>query len=222
LKIGMSRRLFALLLVVGSTSSALAERIAVPPAAHFAQPPAGGVVAPSVTLDRATVRARLAQIRAANLARFRAYQRAGVFPSNTYDESKLNVWRDRDGHLCAAATIIDASGEHELVARVAEQSNFIRLADVTSGPLMDWILVSGFTQDEIVAIQEPFARVRVEPPTPQVAIDARKRRAEDARLAKRYADVTRELVDNEQRSLDRATDRLMKNLPLASRLISAS
>ena len=79
----------------------------------------------------------------ANLARFRAYQRKGELPSNTYAAGQLNVWRDEAGHLCAAATIINASGAVALVEQVAEESNFIRLADVTSGPLMDWILTSG-------------------------------------------------------------------------------
>ena len=60
---------------------------------------------------------------------------------------------------CAAATIIKMSGQDALVNRVAEQNNFVRLADVEQGPLMDWILTSGFTQDEIAAIQEPFMPV---------------------------------------------------------------
>ena len=41
------------------------------------------------------------------------------------------------------------SGEHALVGKVARESNFIRLGDVKSGPLMDWMLMSGLTQEEI-------------------------------------------------------------------------
>ena len=112
------------------------------------------------------------------------------------------MWRDQDGHLCAAATIIRMSGTTELVDKVAEQNNFIRLADVKQGPLMDWILTSGLTQDEIVAIQEPFMPVTEQPqlaPAKPVAVDARMRAAETARLRAIYTQVEREIVKNEKR-----------------------
>lgn len=86
-------------------------------------------------IDRVALRAALARARATNVAAFRAYARRGVFPSNVYKPGALNVWRDEHGHLCAAATIIDQSGQHELVQRVAKDNDFIRLADVTDGPL---------------------------------------------------------------------------------------
>lgn len=166
-------------------------------------------------LDRATVRAKLALARTANLARFRAYQQSGVFPSNTFDARKLNVWMDAEGHLCAAATIINASGQSALVQQVAEQTNFIRLADVKQGPLMDWILTSGLTQDEIAAIQEPFMPVMGEDP----GVDPGLRAAETMRLLKKYKTVTAMIVKNQKTSLDRATERLMKHPELAWRLL---
>jgi hypothetical protein len=185
---------------------------------HFAQPPDALPMRPQHVLDRASVRAALEQARALNLARFRAYQNRGVFPSNNFSDDKLNVWRDADGHLCAAATIINASGQHDLVSRVADQNNFIRLADVTQGPLMDWILTSGLTQDEIAAIQEPFMPVgrRRQPIEPDL------RTAENQRLRAKYTAVTRMLVANEKKSLDAATDRLMKRPQLAWRLVESS
>jgi len=161
-----------------------------------------------IVLDRAAIRAQLAAARAANLAAFRAYVKAGTFPSNTYKPGELNVWRDRDGHLCAAATIIAKSGATDLVAQTARQNNFIRLADVNDGPLMTWILHSGFTQEELVAIQKPFSPVTVRPSVTQpVAVDPSLRAAETARLLAKYAEVDKQLVANEQHSLDVATDR---------------
>jgi hypothetical protein len=221
-------------LVTSFASSAFAGM-----APHFARPPSADQAAPvdrdppaepapdmrimPRALDRATVRDALARARTTNLTAFRAYQKAGVFPSNTFAGGKLNVWRDRDGHLCAAATIIEMSGQVELVGRVAEQSNFIRLADVRQGPLMDWILTSGFTQDEIAAIQEPFMPVADRPvpvsrPDP-VLVDARMRARENARLRAKYILVERDLVKHERASLDLATDRLMKQPALAARLV---
>ena len=175
-------------------------------------------------LDRAAVRAALAKARATNLAAFRAYQVKGVFPSNTFKGRKLNVWLDKDGNLCAAATIIKMAGQDDLVTKVAEQNNFIRLGDVKQGPLMDWILTSGLTQDEIAAIQEPFMPVMREPrpePTAPILVDAKLRKAEDARLAAKYKTVTKQIVKSQDKSLDKATDRLMKNRELAWQLIDA-
>jgi hypothetical protein len=181
-------------------------------------------VAPRRTLDRATVRAALVQARSRNLSAFRDYQKAGVFPSNTFKGKKLNVWLDADGHFCAAATIIKASGQDDLVNQVAEQNNFIRLADVKQGPLMDWILTSGFTQDEIAAIQEPFMPVMRPQPEPvaPILVDNKLRKAEDARLLAKYKQVDKALVKNASKSLDKATDRLMKNPTLAWQLIAST
>jgi hypothetical protein len=223
---GMSRFLLTCSLLTALSSVALAEaRFAQPPPAaaeaDVAEPPAG--FAPRA-LDRAALRAALIQARATNLAAFRTYQRKGVFPSNTYKGQKLNVWLDEFGHFCAAATIIKMSGQDELVNRVAEQNNFIRLADVRQGPVMDWILTSGFTQEEIAAIQEPFMPVTRKPvlePSEPTLVDARLRRFEDARLRARYRTVDRMLVKNESRSIDVAVDRLMKHQNLAWQLVAS-
>ena len=228
----MSRFALASALVLSLFSSvALADVAYVPrgEAPHFAQAPQDmpdpGIVAPERTLDRDTVRAALVRQRAANLASFRAYQKAGVFPSNTFQDRKLNVWRDDAGHLCAAATIINLSGQTALVNRVAEQSNFIKLGDVTSGPLMDWILTSGFTQAEIAMIQEPYMPVRIPGDDkrlePARAIDARRRAAETTRLAKLYKEIDAKLVAEAKASLELAVTRLMKKPVLAWQLVDA-
>lgn len=216
----MSRIAIALSLVTALSSFAVAEKMSpgrMDPgyATRLDEEP--------VVVDRAQARAALAKVRAENLATFRAYAKAGVFPSNVYQGKLLNVWRDQDGHLCAAATIIWKSGQHDLVDRVADQNNFIKLADIKQGPLMDWILTSGFTQEELVAIQKPFNPVTRNPePAPQnaVAVDASMRATETARLAKLYKQVDKDLADNEQKSLDLAVDRLMKHPELGIKLVN--
>ena len=170
---------------------------------------------PVTSVSRDAVRTKLAAQRAANIARFHAYRTAGVYPSNIYTPGALNVWRDDDGHLCAAATIIDASGAHDLVQETSVANNFIRLADVTEGPLMDWIITSGLTQAELVTIQRPFMGV-ADPGSPQRPIvDARKKLAETARLAAKYKAIEAAIAKATKASLDRATDRLMANPVLA-------
>ncbi|MBA3454064.1 MAG: hypothetical protein H0T42_13300 [Deltaproteobacteria bacterium] len=227
----MSRFLIACSLVAALSSTAMARSVAVP--APFAQPPAADVympdrfAAPARIVDRATVRAKLLEQRATNLANFRAYVQRGVFPNNTYRKGKLNVWIDAAGNLCAAATMLNDSGLGDLVTRVGEQNNFIRLRDVSQGPLMDWMLMSGLTQAEIVAIQEPGSMVgivrsrqSVEPMPSPILVDADLRGAEDVRLARRYKQVDAMIMKNQKRSLDAATDRLMKNPELAWKLIN--
>ena len=207
----MSRLALAFTLLATLTSVASADRIAEPVQA------ARMMIAPPV-LDRDALRAKLIANRTKNLAAFRAYQTAGVFPSNVYTQSSLNVWRDDDGHFCAAATIIRTSGNVALVDQVAEQNNFIRLADVTQGPVMDWILTSGFTQAELVLIQRPFRPVT----KPDLAkIDPKLRTAETARLAKLYQRIDATLVRNRKRSIELALDRLMQH-PAAARALLAS
>ncbi len=231
----MSRLALAFSFVTALTSIAVA-------APGFAQPPPGharvsmpvsadAVTATTVTessmrrmpVIREDIRVMLIQNRAANLARFRTYMRTGSFPSNVYTSGAANVWRDQDGKFCAAATIIRLSGHTALVDQVAEDNNFIRLADVTSGPLMDWILMSGLTQAELALIQRPFMPVTERPALEQpttVAIDASMRAKETARLAKLYKQIEATLVKNQRKSLDAAVDRLMKDQRLASRLLA--
>jgi hypothetical protein len=215
----MSRLLLVGSLVAALTSSAFARSFAQPPPASGA--PRVAQIEKSV-VSRAAVRAKLATQRAANLQRFRDYQAKGSFPSNTYLNQRLNVWIDADGKLCAAATIIDASGMSDLVMQTAQDNNFIRLGDVRDGALMSWILTSGLTQDEIAAIQEPFDPVQDMPTEPEpmpitVAVPARA--AEDKRLAAKYKQVEQQIVKSQKASLDLATDRLMANPDLAAKFV---
>jgi hypothetical protein len=176
-------------------------------------------------VDRAAVRAKLLENRRANIARFHAYRIAGVYPSNVFTSSLANVWRDQQGHYCAAATIIRASGAVALVEQIAEDNNFFRIADVTQGPVMDWILTSGLTQAELVMIQKPFrpvtARPELDPPT-TVAISPTLRAAETRRLAKLYRDIEQRLVKKQRANLELAVDQLMKQPLLAQQLLGSS
>ncbi len=159
----------------------------------------------------AAVRAALVARRAHNLAAFRAYWKAGVYPHNTFRVGPLNVWRDNDGHLCAAATMIYKDGKHALVMKTAETDNNIRLLDVTKGPLLDWMLTSGFTIEEIDRIQAPMVEPDLDNPT--------NRATEDAILRAGYEATDKWLVEHAKASLDVAVARAMKNPELARRLV---
>jgi hypothetical protein len=206
----MSRLAFKLsfALVVASTSLASAHAVVYEPP-HTLD--AEMRIAPR-PLDRARVRAKLLENRRLNIARFHAYRVAGIYPSNVFTDSLTNVWRDQQGHFCAAATIIRKSGSIDLVERIAEDDNFFRIADVEQGPVMDWILTSGLTQEELVMIQKPFRPVGVG------KIDPKRRAAETARLAVLYRDIESKLVKKQKANLEVAVDRLMAHPALPRQL----
>lgn len=234
----MFRRLAALALA--ATLSTLATSTSTADARGFARPPEAGAPAgePAGLLlppDRApriapAVRARLKRVlasrRTKNIAAFRAYATRGVYPHNFVRDGALNVWIDEEGHMCAAATMIFRSGARSLVQRIGREDNYIHLADVSTGPVMDWILTSGLTQDEVATIQEPFMRVPEPQPMPEpqpiVVAPVRMpspRVAEDQRLKARYREVLALLASQQASSLDAAIDRLATRPDLIAGLL---
>lgn len=239
----MSRTLSALLVLTSLSSTAFARRLPAPPAKPM--PPTVAPMPPNIddkvtAPTRAQVRAALAKVRAQNLAFFRAYYKAGIYPNNTYSKETLNVWRDEAGHFCAAATIMVRSGNQDLAIKLAEDDNFIKLADVRHGEVKDWITMSGFTQAELVMIQKPFRPVTTRPempdnsianpsagdtiamPQPVPVVDKRLRKQETARLLALYKQVDAKLVAQQKKSLDAATNALLATPALAWQLVIAT
>ena len=199
-------------------AACLVLALAAPASAEFASAP-HQIKMQEPLPSRAAVRAALAKRREHNLASFRAYAKAGVYPHNYVRPGPLQTWLDQDGHLCAAATMIDKDGQHELVVKVGKTENHIRLLDVTEGPLMDWMLTSGFTIEEIDRIQEPGFNERMWQEQEQRRLAFAR---EDARLRKVYAETDAYLVKHASDDLDIATDRLMEQPDLARALVANS
>lgn len=217
----MFRRLATLALSLSLATSAFTATHA--DARAFAQAPiAAEREAPRISAAaRAKLRKVLAARRAKNVAAFRAYANRGVYPHNFTISGPLNVWIDQEGHMCAAATMIFKSGAKALVRQTGRTNNFVRLADVREGALMDWILTSGLTQSEVALIQEPFmGRPEPEPGEPVMG-SAEWRTAEDARLKGRYAQILATLATDPSASIDAAIDTLAARPDLVARLIKA-
>ncbi len=220
----IARRLvsFALAATLFAPAVAGARSWATPPPSEAPPPVTELEMAPEPVAmpSRAAVRTALAANRTANLARFHAYREGGVYPHNVValgrfadgPRASANIWLDGDGHFCAAATMIRGSGAVALVDRVAVDDNFVHLADVTAGPLLDWMLTSGLTQEEVALIQEPFMEV-----DRQAEV-----LAEDRRLAARYVVVERQVKRQARASLTVATDRLMAYPALAAALVAGT
>lgn len=187
-------------------------------------PPDGRYMRPPVIVSKANVRAALEEARANSLAAFQTYLSNEIYPSNTYTKGALNVWRDEAGHYCAAATIIRISGRLDISEGVASTDNNLRLINVKDGVLMDWILTSGLTQQEIDRIQRPFIGVQPDRPRRPVVgnVDQTKKAAETARLAKTYRVTYAALVRSNKASLEVAVNRLMAQPQLAREFIDGS
>ncbi|MBA3465764.1 MAG: hypothetical protein H0T46_37890 [Deltaproteobacteria bacterium] len=80
------------------------------------------------------------------------YREAGVFPTDAAGMPN-SVFIDAKGIRCPMAELLHKAGRDDLVAAVAKEANTVRLADVHSGPLHDWMLGSGLTQQEIALVQ---------------------------------------------------------------------
>jgi hypothetical protein len=172
-------------------------------------------------LDRAQLREELAAQRKINLERFHAYRVARVYPHNLYEEGKKNVWKDPDDHLCAVATMMEKAGQHDLVERTAKDQNFVRIADLASGPLVDWVLVSGLTQEEAVMIQQPsqadIEQMEAAERREQRRL-ARKLRREDNRLEANY--IATELALKQRVMVDASLDLAVARVAARPDLVS--
>src|SRR4051812_34909403 len=104
-----------------------------------------------VPQDGATV-AELAQHRAQLIGWLHEYREAGVFPVDATG-MPMSAFKDAAGVRCPMAELLHKSGRDDLVDAVAKEANTVRLEDVHTGPLHDWMLGSGLTEEEISMVQ---------------------------------------------------------------------
>jgi hypothetical protein len=162
-------------------------------------------------LDRAAVRAKLAARRDEVMKRFLAYREARVYPINTLPGGGFrHVWLDDSGNLCAAATLVSDDWGRDAAIRAGAANVEIKIADVKTGPLADWVLTTGLTHAELVAIQVPGFNERWNERQGEAA-----RQLEVNRLYGIYIDVERQMRSLWDENLDLATDALMRHPELA-------
>jgi hypothetical protein len=201
------------------TAGACAPNVAhvAPVAPHAVQAPQAPQVAPvaQAKLDRAALRAKLAARRDHTMQNFLAYREARVYPINRLPGGGFrHVWIDGDGNLCAAATLVSKDWGRDAAVRAARANVEIRIADAKQGPLADWVLTSGFTHAELVAIQAPgfTGGMQMEQPIDERTIEV-------TRLYNLYIDVERQMHSLWDENLDLATDALMQHPDLARAML---
>ena len=153
-----------------------------------------------------------------NQQRLAAYSAKGSFPKNRVRPGMLNVFIDDAGAICAAANLMFQDGQQDLVRATAKRDNYLRLATVQGGPLMDWMLLSGLTQSEIADVQEPYGFIDddPEPAVVKLAIET-----EVERLQLHFAGVLKRLGSQRAASLDAMTDRVMKRPDLVAAILKS-
>jgi hypothetical protein len=130
-------------------------------------------ITPKPVAAPVTSSSELAVRRAQLISWLHDYRVAAVYPTD--GAQPISVFVDSRGVRCPMAEMIHMSGRDDLVEAVHRENNKVRLANVHSGPLFDWMLSSGLTQEEIVLVQgamniEPGNWVIESPLAPQLAI----------------------------------------------------
>lgn len=176
----------------------------------------------------ADVYRQLLKERMKNIERLSKYRDTNVFPINyDFPGQMVPYFVDEHGTHCAVGHLVKESGHTDLVKKVVEMNNHVKVMDVKDGPLVDWILSSGLTQEECARIQ-PNYRPRPRPipdpkPTPRPIPDPKPdpkptpapspTPEESQRLKLHFSQVEAELKANTFPSLDKAMERLRARSP---------
>jgi hypothetical protein len=106
---------------------------------------------------RSAWRQTLAERRLVNMQRLRLYQLRGVFPQNEHVADRaVPVFVDNYNTACAVGHLMRQSGWSDEVAAIQHANNLVYVPDVHTGPLVDWVLISGLTQEEAALIQPSY------------------------------------------------------------------
>lgn len=142
-------------------------------AACSQHPASGSTVVPVSDLPTVSVRGKpgkgaihwyytLRDLREQRLTDLESYAEAGRFPLNVGASPEMApVFVDARDVPCAVAYLMRQAGATQLVEQVRKENNLVRLWDLKSGPVLEWILSSGLTHEECALIQpsyEPWER----------------------------------------------------------------
>jgi hypothetical protein len=163
--------------------------------------------------QRDSVRARLAVHRVQQVERLGEYASRGEFPHNYDAPPSAHIFRDDAGRLCAVANLVHQDGRDDLVDATVRANNGLAIADVHDGPMLDWVLGSGLTQEELARIQMPAPVITRPQPVRKAAplvarADADETRMKEA-VVRHVEQVQAELRAATEKSLDAAVERYL-------------
>ena len=165
-----------------------------------------------MALLRGELRKALAVARKRQIARLRAYREAGRFPVRKLGFGDRLAHRltweplfvDASDVPCAVAYLMRAAGWSSEVTAIATKTPDVRIEEVTQGPILEWVLRSGLTQDEATLIQPDYKL--------WIARSKRTLARDRERLVAHFRAVERQLLANTEVSLDIATVRLLPTM----------
>lgn len=117
--------------------------------------------------DQSALTAEQRQGRAELVEMLRAYRDRGAFPRNyDFPGEAVPYFIDRKtGIRCAVAHLLEHTGAHELVRRVADADNNIWVAELAGdGAFEAWLVTNGLTLEEAARIQVPYVGDELPPP----------------------------------------------------------
>lgn len=142
--------------------------------------------------------AELTARREIQLQRLAEYAAAGRFPQNIDFPGRLvPYFVDHQDTACAVGHLVRLDGESALVDQIVCSNNHVRIEDVSTGPLIDWIRDSGLTHAECALIQPTYATI-------EDYRQGREWQTEQARLQAHFDRVEKTLQVQSQRSLGQA------------------
>lgn len=95
--------------------------------------------------------------RRAALRTLARYIDAGRYPTNDLLPSTTPIFVGADGARCAMAALMESTGHHALVRRIARGHNLARIADLRGDPeLVAWLHDNGITLAEAARIQPAY------------------------------------------------------------------
>jgi len=96
----------------------------------------------------------LRDAREQNLARFREYIDAGVFPRNhDYEDENRPCFIDDDGRICAVGYLVEQSAGRDAAERINAKFQYAFVSEMESPEVDRWIGASGLTRLELSLVQ---------------------------------------------------------------------
>lgn len=127
-------------------------------------------------------------------------------PHYDHNMDRTHRFRGPNGNLCALAFLIHDSGDQAIVADIENHENHFCVGKDHNKAIETWILNSGLTKEECIAIQAPSPDY---PESKSVRVIARMDQKRQEILRKHLSGVVLSLQANMEESLDKATERLL-------------
>jgi hypothetical protein len=94
--------------------------------------------------------------RAKNLDILHSYWQRGLFPVNEMHEGRQPYFIDKVNTYCAVGYLMQKTGGDAIAKEIKATQNFSYLLDIHHPKLMNWVVHSGLSLDELALIQLPY------------------------------------------------------------------